>query len=343
MVSTATAQDAWRYRSWDRNSDGIITRSEWRGSIQMFRDLDWNGDGMLTGNELRNQGDQGRRTRDEWDAVTFANLDRNNDGRVSRVEWLGDRATFQQVDRNNDNQISRGEFMNANVNYGDFDITDFTALDYDRNGRVDQDEWTGTLQSFRRLDVNGDGELTQRELAFSDEVVGGLDDFASLDYNNDRVISRTEWRTAYGNFSLFDTNRDGVISRNEYSTAGGGGIMRHTIVVDGRQPWTNTGIYVNAGDVVTYQAHGDIQMSTNIEDRATPAGSLSGRNARNSPRPDQKAGGLLLRVGGSSVAFLGENGSFTSQNNGEVVLGINDDHFPDNSGEYRVTLTIHQR
>jgi hypothetical protein len=100
---------------------------------------------------------------------------------------------------------------------------------------------------------------------------------------------------------------------------------------------------VDVGDVVTYRAQGNIQLSTGGDDRATPAGSLSGRNARNSPRPDQKAGGLLIRVGNASVGFLGDSGSFTAQNSGEVFLGVNDDHFEDNSGEYRVMLSIRQR
>ena len=117
-------------------------------------------------------------------------------------------------------------------------------------------------------------------------------------------------------------------------------MIEQTIRVDGRQPWTGTGILVSQGQVVTYRAEGGIQMSDNAEDRATPAGAISGRTARNAPRPDQKAGGLLLRVGGGPVVFLGSNGSTTIQNSGELQLGVNDDHFPDNSGEYYVTLSI---
>src|SRR5687768_854361 len=30
LATGAFAQDAWRYRNWDRNGDGIITRAEWR-------------------------------------------------------------------------------------------------------------------------------------------------------------------------------------------------------------------------------------------------------------------------------------------------------------------------
>jgi hypothetical protein len=97
---------------------------------------------------------------------------------------------------------------------------------------------------------------------------------------------------------------------------------------------------VTAGDTVTYQSDGVIQMSTNPDDRATPNGSVTGRNAKNSPRPDQRAGVLLLRIGSGPVMALGANASFTAQSTGELLLGVNDDHFPDNAGEYAVTLSV---
>ncbi len=51
-TSIAAAQD---YRSWDRNNDGVIARSEWRGALQEFRERDWNNDGVLSGAELRDR------------------------------------------------------------------------------------------------------------------------------------------------------------------------------------------------------------------------------------------------------------------------------------------------
>src|SRR5215207_8142180 len=96
-LSTATvaAQD---YRSWDRNDDGVISRSEWRGTVQEFRDRDINRDGFLSGNELRNQ-DWARSNQDN-PRQTFASLDRNQDGRLTRGEWRGDRGAFLRADRN---------------------------------------------------------------------------------------------------------------------------------------------------------------------------------------------------------------------------------------------------
>ena len=36
----------------DRNGDGAISRSEWRGSESEFRRQDWNNDGVLSGDEV---------------------------------------------------------------------------------------------------------------------------------------------------------------------------------------------------------------------------------------------------------------------------------------------------
>jgi Ca2+-binding EF-hand superfamily protein len=337
VAGAAAAQDPGRYRGWDRNDDGVITRAEWRGTAQQFLDLDWNRDGVLSGTELRVD----EESDDQLNAGTFVSLDRNRDGRIARGEWLGDRTVFQRADRNNDNFLSRGEFINAEAVDVVRDREDFETLDYNNNGRIERNEWTGTRPTFNRLDVNRDGTLSRRELAANDAVVAGRDDFDMQDYNNNGVVSRSEWRGTTATFNQYDRNRDGMITRAEYSaTADTGAVVREAIRVDARNAWTNTGIYVNAGDVITFRSTGIIQMSTDTNDRATPAGSVTGRNADRSPRPDQRAGGLLLRVGTGSIAFLGDSGTFTAQNSGELFLGVNDDHLDDNSGEYRVALSI---
>ncbi len=283
LMAEAAAQS---YQSWDRNNDGVITRSEWRGTLQDFRDLDWNRDGMLSGNELRSQWE-------DDDNETFASLDRNGNGLISRGEWRGDRATFLRADRNRDSQISRPEFMNSNAGSFDADVTDFDVLDEDGSGRIERNEWRGTRPAFNRLDLNRDGALNRRELA-ADAVVARADPIEDM------------------------------------------------IIVDSRQEWTDTGMFVNAGDLVTFRAQGTIQMTTGADDRATPAGSLTGRTASNSPRPDQRAGTLLLRIGNAMEA-AGASSTFRARTSGRLYLGVNDDHFADNSGEYRVVLSISPR
>src|SRR5688500_3753719 len=38
----------YRLRSFDRNRNGIIERTEWRGNDRSFRNQDWNNDGVLS-------------------------------------------------------------------------------------------------------------------------------------------------------------------------------------------------------------------------------------------------------------------------------------------------------
>jgi hypothetical protein len=42
-----------RFARMDANGDGVITRAEWTGTEQGFRDADWNGDDVLSGVELQ--------------------------------------------------------------------------------------------------------------------------------------------------------------------------------------------------------------------------------------------------------------------------------------------------
>lgn len=288
---TAVSVAAQDYRAWDRNNDGVVTRSEWRGALQEFRDRDVNRDGVLSGTELRQQDFM---LEDSDNDPSFASTDRNGNGLISRGEWRGTRAEFNQADRNGDNQISRSEFMNLNAAYDD-DTTNFAGLDRDGSGRIERDEWRGTRATFNRLDLNRDGVLNRRELSSIDVAVADREDF-----------------------------------------------VEETVIVDAQQLWVDTGADVNAGDLVTYRAEGTIQMTTGADDRATPSGSLSGRTASNAPRPDLKAGTLLVRVG-NAIQAAGASGSFRARNSGRVYFGVNDDHVLDNSGEYRVFLSVNPR
>ena len=41
-----------RFRAMDRDADGVITRSEWRGDAESFARYDTNHDGVLSGSEI---------------------------------------------------------------------------------------------------------------------------------------------------------------------------------------------------------------------------------------------------------------------------------------------------
>ena len=93
-----------RFRGMDRNRNGIIERSEWRGNARSFRNQDWNNDGVLSGREVRAKAARVRNRNTRVEAV-----DRNRDGVISRGEWTGNRNEFNRLDRNRDGLITSEE------------------------------------------------------------------------------------------------------------------------------------------------------------------------------------------------------------------------------------------
>ncbi len=110
------------FHEMDDNHDGVISRHEWRGSRESFRQHDWNRNGILSGEEIRRgsasvshtavRRETAPRTtpsRTEGDEVLFARRDLNHDGRITRDEW-GDTASFSRLDKNHDNVLSPYEY-----------------------------------------------------------------------------------------------------------------------------------------------------------------------------------------------------------------------------------------
>jgi hypothetical protein len=100
---------AIRFREMDENGDGVITRAEWRGSLQAFDEHDWDGDRRLSGDEVR----VGAERPQDWTSERFQLLDRNRNNFISRGEWSEEPAEFVRIDRNGDDRVSRDEFLNG--------------------------------------------------------------------------------------------------------------------------------------------------------------------------------------------------------------------------------------
>jgi hypothetical protein len=93
-----------RFRGMDRNNDGIISRTEWRGNTRSFLNQDWNNDGVLSGREVRRNAVRVRQRNSRVEAV-----DRDRNGRIDRGEWMGSRSEFRRIDRDNDGYITATE------------------------------------------------------------------------------------------------------------------------------------------------------------------------------------------------------------------------------------------
>ena len=52
---------------------------------------------------------------------------------------------------------------------------------------------------------------------------------------------------------------------------------------------------------------------------------------------------MIAKVGDYSPMFIGNRGSVTVPVSGRLYLSVNDDHLPDNAGEFTVTVGIQNR
>ena len=347
-----------RFAGMDKNNDGKITRDEWQGSQRSFMVHDWNNDGVLAGDEVRPGGrraaedpdfTEGRQELRDWTPARFTRLDINRDGRIVRAEWPYDRESFLRADRNRDNILTRAEFLGDN-NIDDDRDDRFTDLDLNGNGRIERREWHGSRETFDWLDRNNDNVLSYTEVVGTDTPEPN-DLFVRLDVDRNGRVELDEWHWSRTSFTRRDQNNDGVLSRNELagttaatapSTAGTVGTAGRTLVVEGTTRWTDTGLYVRAGQFLRIHAEGTVQLSNDANDVADPWGARSGRRAANAPDPKMPAGGLIAMISGSSPVFIGNRTDTRVRvpASGQLYLGVNDDHLGDNRGEFRVTITV---
>jgi hypothetical protein len=236
------------------------------------------------------------------------------------------------------------------------DTQRFRAMDTNRDGVIARREWQGGAQSFRVHDWNNDGVLS------GDEVNPGrfrqgrnaefedfdrAEEFEFLDANNNNRIEEREWHMSLRSFDQLDRNNDGSLSRAEFvrsgATAGTAATtgQTKTVAVGGDREWVDTGIDLRAGDTVRINSDGQIRLSRNGQDFATAAGSLQGRRPANGGTiPNAPAGALVARFGDSAPVLVGGNRTLRASRGGRLYLGVNDDYWDDNTGQYNVTVAI---
>jgi hypothetical protein len=113
------------------------------------------------------------------------------------------------------------------------------------------------------------------------------------------------------------------------------------ITVSATQRWTNTGIDVATGDVISFSVAGTVGLG---DDRPLGAeGDPDGAAvAPRRPLPDRPAGALIGRIGTSpdDTFFIGaERLPFRVRTSGRLYLGVNDDSLDDDSGAFQVAVS----
>jgi len=127
------------------------------------------------------------------------------------------------------------------------------------------------------------------------------------------------------------------------------GLIR-TVSVPGTQPWTATGIFLNAGAVVQLSASGGVSFSRGSKpgppagdppDCLTVANGPYGWRAAPYVANQLPCSSLLGRVGENGVVFyVGAGTTFRAATSGQLYLGVNDNNFGDNSGFWTAIIAV---
>jgi hypothetical protein len=150
--------------------------------------------------------------------------------------------------------------------------------------------------------------------------------------NEERRIGLDEVaRIYFGNYP-FNTSAAG-------DTSAPANVPQGAIRVAANASWVPTNIIVRPGDRLTFNATGQVQLSDDAGDVATPGGSHRGRMAASAPIPTALAGALIGKIGNSAPFPIGDMTSpLPMPARGALFLGVNDDHVNDNRGEFVVEV-----
>ena len=241
LAPAIAGQGQSRQRGMDADRDGVITRGEWRGTAEGFRQFDLNRDGVLSGNEVQAASkdpsvtDEAARAREA--AARVGAMDTDRDGVVTRAEWRGTAEGFRDQDTNRDSVLSGSELRASVVQ--DPSSTDedtrrreaaaarFAGMDRDHDGVITRAEWRGGNQAFRQHDTNRDGVLSGTEVSQNQaeseaearrrEAINYR--FTRADRDRDGRLERNEWSGNNVEFTRMDRNTDGIVTREEFAAA----------------------------------------------------------------------------------------------------------------------------
>lgn len=207
-----------------------------------------------------------------------------------------------------------------------------------RNG----DTFTGRLEDIHATPSRGvfstgigerDIELSQISRIYLGSV-NGIADLAAAETTNQAASNQERDRRD----GYFGGRRDDR-RQDSYDRRSAAPRNARSVVVPSNVAWTNTGISVSRGQWLRFEPSGEVRLSFNGDDTATAAGARSFRFAQRAPLPSIPVGALIGRVNNGQPFSIGDTTqAFQMPANGTLFLGVNDDHVPDNSGNFVVRV-----
>jgi hypothetical protein len=182
-----------------------------------------------------------------------------------------------------------------------------------------------------------DGRCVQGELL---SVHNGIVEFRGQD-SRGNVIRVDRDQVVGIEFGRIERNEP-QYGRNPQSNGPEGrprGMREKQLMVPAATAWTDTGIDINAGQSVYFEAAGEIRWGGNR--RAGPAGEQNSPNNPARPMPNRPGASLIGKVGNNSndLFYVGDDrGAIRVRGSGRLFLGINDDGLADNTGYFRVIV-----
>jgi len=117
------------------------------------------------------------------------------------------------------------------------------------------------------------------------------------------------------------------------------GMREKEVIVSGDVPFVDAGIDVRAGQPLYFEAVGNVWWRRNEKDG--PGGDEASDYNPKRPMPRRPTAALIGKVGQEStdLFFIGSDpGPVRVRDAGRLFLGVNDDYFADNHGNFRVVV-----
>jgi len=110
-----------------------------------------------------------------------------------------------------------------------------------------------------------------------------------------------------------------------------------TIRVEANRGWTSTGASVTRGERIAFEASGEIRIGPSVAAGLDGNSDLARRISY--PLRTAAAGALIGRIGTGAPFLIGSRSEpIAMPGAGQLMLGINDDRFTDNSGAFTVRI-----
>lgn len=113
-----------------------------------------------------------------------------------------------------------------------------------------------------------------------------------------------------------------------------------SVSVQAAQPWTDTGVYVSTGSWVQLLASGTIYIAGSDPGKTPNGGGGSSCTSGNFVTSNAACWSLIGRFGNNAPFAVGTFGNVVAPNDGELYLGVNDDYFGDNSGQWTAIIQV---